>query len=94
MKVKELITQDVDVDVYDNICESIAIAFVGPIELTETGKEQFGETLDLEVEISGDTATVIIPETDWTHKLKNAKQFFYAAAGYCSIENTEKWFID
>ena len=41
MKVKDLIKEEIDVDVYDNVCEELAIAFCGSVELTEYGKKHF-----------------------------------------------------
>lgn len=35
MKVRDFIKQSIDVDVYDDVCEELAIAFCGPMELTD-----------------------------------------------------------
>ena len=37
MKVKDLLEMEISVDVYDNVCDELAIAFEGPMELTEAG---------------------------------------------------------
>lgn len=100
MKVSDLITQEVDIDVYDDVCEELGIAFCGPLVLTEAGRERFGEVLDYEVSLRtgtcyGDIAIVHVDDEDeevWERRLKKAKEFFYAAAGYCANSNYEKWF--
>ena len=99
MKVKDLIEQEIDVDVYDDVCDDIGIGFVGPVDLTEQGKEHFAEVLEyavkvhdcngyLQAKIYVDDGT----EDGWKKRLRKAKEFFRAAAGYCSVEDYEKWF--
>ena len=61
MRVSDLLLFDNDIDVYDNVCESLAIAFCNPFDddevhnwdeyLTECGMEQFKEVLDYPMEI-------------------------------------------
>jgi len=96
MKVKDLIEMDIDIDVYDNVCDDIAIAFVGPQELTEEGRKRFAKTLELDIELDENVCIVNVEdETDpekWKSNLKNAKQFFWAAAGYCPVSDYERWF--
>lgn len=99
MKVKDFIKINADIDVYDDVCEEIAICFCGCQELTEEGKKHFAEVLeyDMELDLSGDFATAIVKvDSDddkvWRRKLRKAKEFFYSAAGYCSEENYEKYF--
>jgi hypothetical protein len=63
---KELTVRDLmqvldDIDVYDNVCESLAIAFCNPFDddevhdwseyLTERGMKQFADVLDYKMEI-------------------------------------------
>lgn len=94
MKVKDLIVQPVDVDVYDDVCEELCIAMCGPVELTEEGKRRFAEVLEYEVTLGDGCAVVSCdgPDGVWQKKLKEAKRFFEGAAGYCSEEDYEKWF--
>ena len=50
MKIKDLIKKDIDVEVYDNVTQEIIdISFVGPLELTEEGKEKFKEVLEYDI---------------------------------------------
>ena len=101
MTVKDLIAMEVDVDVYDDVCEELGVAFVGPLELTERGKTKFAEVLDYEVtlvtESYGGLPAFIVHVDDpddnvWKRKLKMAKEFFDSAAGYCYYEDYPKWF--
>ena len=41
MTVREFIKRDDDIDVYDDVCEELGIAFCGPLELTPEGEKQF-----------------------------------------------------
>lgn len=97
MTVKDLIEQEIDVDVYDDVCEELGIAFCGPLVLTEAGKEKFAEVLTYPVEWEDDTVIVSIDDNDektWKRRLKKAIEFFEAAAGYCAADDYEKWFME
>lgn len=100
MKVRDLIKMSIDIDVYDNVCEALSIAFCGPIELTDEGKAKFEIALNLDVEIDEENNVAIVNIEDeffpdlWKYNLKAAKNFFYSAAGYCSGADWEKWFVD
>ncbi len=85
----------IDIDVCDDVCEELYIAFCGPMELTESGEKQFGEALDYELEITGDVAIVKIDDDNddvWGARLEKAKELFYSLAGYCSSDDYDKWF--
>lgn len=98
MKVKEFIKMDVDVDVYDNITEELAIAFCGAVELTEDGKFYFEIALNLDVELDEENGIAIVDVDDeffedlWKFKLEKAEEFFYSAAGYCTEEKYNQYF--
>lgn len=97
MKVKDLIEQEIDIDVYDDVCEELGIAFCGPLYLTEQGKEKFADVLDYEIQIGNECAIVCIDDAEdkvWKNRLKLAKEFFYAAAGYCDDDDWNVWFSD
>lgn len=95
--IRDLLLMDVDIDVYDNVCESLAIAFCGPMNLTEEGKEHFKDVLDLPVIIYTDNNVAIVDVDDvegvWQKKLKGAKELFHALAGFCPISDWHKWFV-
>ena len=96
-RVRDLLNMDVDIDVYDNVCESLAIAFCGKVGLTAEGSERFMDVLDLPVTIYADNNVAIVDVDDvegvWQKKLKGTKELFYALAGYCSSSDYDRWFI-
>ena len=103
MKIKEFINlwadgEHDDVDVYDNVCEELGIAFCGGYTLTEEGTEHFKDALELEIDVIERDCIAIVDVDDeegiWQKKLKKAKEFFYSIAGYCNDENFEKWFVE
>ena len=104
MKVKDLLPMEIDVDVYDNVCDDIGICFCGPMELTEAGKAEFAEVLEYPCEFhntggeySGIVCIVDVGDAEqdevWEPRLEKAKAFFEAAAGYCSVDEYSLWFV-
>lgn len=98
IKVRDLLEQNICVDVYDSVCDELAIAFDGPQELTEEGKKHFADVLDYEIRLNSNSGYVVaIVEIgdgdDWEERLEKAKELFYGMAGYCSVENWDKWFV-
>lgn len=106
IKVKDLLEMDVDVDVYDNITEELAIAFCGAVELTDEGKSHFEVILNREVELDEESGVAIVDchdeffpnergvtglTTDEFY-LEQAKELFYSAAGYCTEEKYNRYF--
>ena len=87
-----------DIDVYDNVCEEIAIAYCGGYTLTEEGTEHFKDALEMEIDVIERDCIAIVDVDDeegiWQKKLKKAKEFFYSIAGYCSDNNFDKWFVE
>ena len=96
MTVQELIAQEIDIDCYDDVCEELAIAFCGPMKLTEAGLERFAEVLTYPVTLTNDCAIIHIDDEEgvWQKKLRKAKKFFYALAGYCSCDDYDNWFTE
>ena len=99
MKVKDLLPMEIDVDVYDDVCEELAIAFCGPIKLTTKGELYFAEVLEYEIDfikdkLYGDTVIVHVDSDDWEIRLGKATELFHAMAGYCSVSDYERWFTD
>lgn len=89
MKVKELLPMHTDIDVYDDLCEELAIAFCGAYELSNEAKEHFAEALEYDCEISGD---VIIVHTENMKQVRKAQELFESLAGYCAADDYDKWF--
>ena len=99
MKVKDLLQMDIDIDVYDDVCEELGIAFCGSVELTNDGKEHFAEPLEYEVKLHNNGADIVaivcIDDKDddvWERRLEKAKELFESLAGFCSCDDYEKWF--
>lgn len=100
MTIRDLIQQEIDIDVYDDVCEELGIAFCGPQPLTPEGQEHFAPIMDYEVELNlsssyGDVAIVKVDDPDesvWTERLRRAKEFFDSAAGYCPCSVYDLWF--
>jgi hypothetical protein len=100
MKVKDLIAMEVDIDVYDTVCDDIGVAFCGPMKLTEAGEEKFSEVLERPCKLCNYGGSVVClvdvgeAEKDevWKPRLKKAKNFFWSAAGYCAAEDYDRWF--
>ena len=89
MTVKDLLGQEICVDVYDNYDERLGIAFDGPIYLTEEGEKEFNKILNAEIDKFDDNAIVDTPNEE---RAELAKRLFNSLAGYCSEENWNKWF--
>ena len=98
MKVKEFIKREDDIDVYDNVCEELGIAFCGPVRLTAEGKRHFAEVLEYDIDVDEKYGCAVVDVDDddgiWEGKLRKAKEFFYTAAGYCGDEDYQRWFVE
>ena len=96
MKVRDFIKMDIDIDVYDDVCEELAIAFCGALELTDAGKEHFAEVLDYDMVVYEDgeysVAICCVDGDKWKRRLRKAEEFFDSAAGYCAVSDYERWF--
>lgn len=100
MKVKDLLEMEVGVDVYDDVCEELAIAFDGPQPLTEAGKKKFAEVLEYNVMFHNNGSDVVCivavddpDEKKCMRRLRKAKEFFESVAGYCAADDWNKWFL-
>ena len=101
MKVRDILEQEIDIDVYDNVCDDIGIAFCGPMKLTQKGEERFADVMEYKIRLvncGGSLVCIVVVDEDdpegklWKKRLKKAKEFFWSAAGYCSCDNFEAWF--
>ena len=96
MTIRDFIKQEIDIDVCDDVCEELYIAFCGSLTLTEEGEKEFADVLEYGVDMGEDVAIINVDDgTDdgWEKRLKRAKKFFYSAAGYCPCDDYERWFI-
>ena len=52
--------------------------------------------MEFDIDYDADYSTAIVDIDDvegvWQKKLRKAKEFFYAAAGYCADSDYQKWF--
>ena len=99
MKIRDLINEPISVDVYDDLCEELAICFDGPQPLLPDGEKHFEPIMDYELELFVNCrcpyAILKIDgpdEDEANEKLGRAKEFFYAAAGYCACSDYDRWF--
>ena len=99
MKVKEFLNMALDIDVYDNVCEELGIAFCGPAKLTKAGRRHFSEALLLDVELHNNGSDVVAivdvddPEEEvMEYQLEIAKELFESLAGFCPVDDYKKWF--
>ena len=100
-KVKDLLEMEISIDVYDNVCEELGIAFEGPMELTDEGKRKFADVLefDLTFDGSGSVINAIVDVDDedervFEQKLAAAKELFESMAGFCTEDEWKLWFKD
>lgn len=106
MKIKELLKLNVTVDVGNDYSDEFTddcgtegfiaeIAFVGPQELTDEGKEHFARALDFDVDVGSDYATVHIPKGDDEQMEKDltlVMMMFYGASGNAPCSFCDKFF--
>lgn len=98
MKVRKFIGLPIDVDVYDNVCEELGIAYCGAYKLTDAGEARFEEVMDMDIELDEDNYIAIVDvdgdEGVWQHNLYIAKDFFESIAGYCTYTDFDRWFVE
>lgn len=99
MTVRDLLQQNIDIDVVDDVCEELDIAFCGPQKLTAEGAKEFSDVMDFPVLFYNNGAAIIaIVQVDdqddavWEARLERAKLFFESAAGYCGCSDYDKLF--
>lgn len=101
MIVRDMLKWDATIDVFDDVCEALAIAFCGPLALTPEGEEHFAEVLDYPIQYFPENncwdehvvVNIDAPEDKvWKRKLRKAREFFESAAGYCADSDYKKWF--
>lgn len=98
MTIRDLLQMEVCVDVIDDVTDDLWIAFDGALTLTEAGKKKFSAVLGLPVEMrdgwGGVVACVLLDgRKDWERLERKCIEFFEAAAGYCSGEEWDEWFV-
>lgn len=95
MKVKDLIREDIDIDVVDDYDERCWMAKCGAYRLTDAGVQMFHRVLDIDVDIKDDNSykrAVLHCET--AKEANECKVFFLSLAGYCAAEDYDRWFVE
>lgn len=91
MKVKDLIREDIDIDVIDDYDERCWIAKCGAYKLTDEAVQKFHRVLDIDVDMRDDIA-ILHCETE--REAEECKDFFLSLAGYCAAEDYDRWFVE
>ena len=97
MKIKDLLSLEIDIDIANTVTDDLWPAFCGPLALTSEGAKEFADVLELNItEIDTKSAVAVIqvdaPGELWKHNFIRAHKFFRAAAGYCAESEYSKWF--
>lgn len=99
MKIRDLLTKEIDIDCGDDYDESILIAFCGPQRLTEEGYRKFAPVLDCFCEVDEYDCSCVLKldgpdENETKMRVKLANLLFYGAAGYISEDKIKKYFVN
>lgn len=97
MTIRKLMTYECDIDVVNNVTDSLGCCLVCPQQLTEEGEREWADVLDYIVDVYDNYAVCIVdddPNIKWQTKNRRLNRFLSSAAGYCSEEDYDKWFID
>ena len=99
MTIRELMEYEIDIDIANNVTDSLGCCLVCPMKLTEEGEREWGDVLDYVVDVYGDDnyAECIVdddPHIKWQTKNRRLESFLLSAAGYCSETDYDKWFVD
>lgn len=96
IKIREFIKMDIDIDVVDDYCEELYIAFCGPLGLTAAGETAWADVLDMDIDIThigGYNPIAVVLVEDSEQKMQRAKDFFESVAGFCPASDWDKWFV-
>ena len=91
MKVKDLIAEDIDIDVIDDYDERCWMAKCGAYKLTDAGTQMFHRVLDIEVMMKENVAVL---HCETAKEANECKVFFLSLAGYCAAEDYDRWFVE
>lgn len=94
MKIRDLLTQEIDIDVCDSVYDSYYHAFVGPVELTEDGIKEFADVLNYDIYVYDSDRIAIIDLDnidDYAIRHRRAKYFFAVLAGYVEDSLFKQW---
>lgn len=97
LKIKDLLTREIDADVADEYDERLYIAYVGPVRLTDLGKKEFKDVLEYNATIFESlpyNCLNISIQTMTAKEANRAKKFFEMLAGYCPESEYNKYVED
>lgn len=95
MKVKDLIREDIDIDVIDDYDGRCWIAKCGAYKLTDAGEQMFHRVLDIKVNIEQvGTQKVSVLHCETEREANECKVFFLSLAGYCAADDYDRWFVE
>ena len=95
MKVKDLIREDIDIDVIDDYDERCWIAKCGAYRLTDAGEQKFHKALDIPVYMTtGKKNNVAILHCETAREAETCREFFFSLAGYCAADDYDRWFVE
>lgn len=95
VKVRDLIEQEICVDVVDDVCEELYIAMDGPIRLTEDGEKKFSEVLDYGVKLHFNGRDIVEISKMWNpFKQKAAVEEWAENGGQWFDQDRMEWVKD
>lgn len=95
MKIKDLIREDIDIDVTDSYDGRCLLAKCGAYKLTDTGEQMFHRVLDIDVTIEQlGSQQIAVLHTKTEKEANECKVFFLSLAGYCAAEDYDRWFVE
>lgn len=93
MKVKDLIAEDIDIDVCDDYDERCWIAKCGAYRLTDAAEQTFRDALDVTVFMTtGKRENIAILHCETEREAQACKRLFFSLAGYCPADEYDMWF--
>lgn len=95
MTIKDLIREDIDIDVCDDYDERCWIAKCGAFRLTDAGEQRFWKALEVPVYMTtGREYNIAILHCTSEEEAQICKELFFGLAGYCTESDYERWFIE
>lgn len=95
MKIKDLIKEDIDIDVVDDYDERCWIAKCGAYKLTDAGEQMFHNVLDIDVHMDTEGRyPIAVLHCETEREANECKVFFLSLAGYCAADDYDRWFVE
>lgn len=93
MSVRKFINSHIgDIDVYDDYDERLGVCFCGgDVKLTADGELRFADALNLSIYVYDNDNCALVDVKDSERLVDEASDLFYTLAGYCSVEDYERY---